>query len=413
MNSKYLLIAVAFGGCFITRASSQTWTQTSAPLTNWTCVASSADGSRVVAGVNDGGIYTSQDSGATWMQTSAPITNWSSIACSADGTKLTAAAAVFSNNRYEGDGAIYVSPNSGTNWIATSVPNTNWVALACSADANNIVAVSGGTAIYSSSGIPGPIYRSADFGKTWLPTRITNVDCTSVASSADGRKLVAVHYQAPFYLSSDAGVTWDDEFPSFAYPVSVASSADGNTLVGGTYDPFHPPGTGGSCTLFISTNSGASWGLPNTYDRGRAFVACSADGTTMIKASGANGFGIAGPIQTSTNAGATWNEHNSPGETWRSVTCSADGCKIAAVVHGGGIFTLQFAPMPVLSIHRASTSAMISWVIPSASFVLQENFNLSTTNWVDVTNTPILNFTNLRNQVTVPLLGNHFYRLKH
>lgn len=49
--------------CVAADAIAQTWTQTSAPLTNWTAVASSADGSRLVAAIAGGQIYTSTNSG--------------------------------------------------------------------------------------------------------------------------------------------------------------------------------------------------------------------------------------------------------------------------------------------------------------------------------------------------------------
>jgi hypothetical protein len=52
--------------------------------------------------------------------------------------------------------------------------------------------------------------------------------------------------------------------------------------------------------------------------------------------------------------------------------------------------------------------------VPSTSFVLQENSDLTTTNWTTVTTPPTLNLTNLQNQVMVPVpTGNRFYRLNH
>src|SRR5437868_14167628 len=102
MRTIFLSAAATVGGfVVISTAFAQTWTQTSAPITNWTAVASSADGSKLVAvtgyfigigGVPPGPIYTSHDSGVTWKATSAPSTNWSAVASSADGTKLIAAA---------------------------------------------------------------------------------------------------------------------------------------------------------------------------------------------------------------------------------------------------------------------------------------------------------------------------------
>jgi photosystem II stability/assembly factor-like uncharacterized protein len=52
-------------------------------------VASSADGTKLVAAVIGGYIYTSWDSGATWTQRGSSQ-DWQSVASSADGTKLVA-----------------------------------------------------------------------------------------------------------------------------------------------------------------------------------------------------------------------------------------------------------------------------------------------------------------------------------
>ena len=45
---------------------------------------------------------------------------------------------------------------------------------------------------------------------------------------------------------------------------------------------------------------------------------------------------------------------------------------------------------------------------------LQQNSDLTMTNWTDVTTTPTLNLTNLQNEMMVssPSIGNSFYRLK-
>jgi len=75
-------------------------------------VASSADGAKLGRRSQravGGDIYTSKDSGATWT----PIglaQGWKSVASSADGTKLVAAVL---------DGYIYTSGDSGATWIQT------------------------------------------------------------------------------------------------------------------------------------------------------------------------------------------------------------------------------------------------------------------------------------------------------
>jgi hypothetical protein len=84
-----------------------------------------------------------------------------------------------------------------------------------------------------------------------------------------------------------------------------------------------------------------------------------------------------------------------------------------AAVNDDGIYTRQITPRPVLKVKVVVTNLLLSWIIPSQPFVLQENADLTTTNWTDVTTPPVLNLTNLKHQVAVPLPnGNRFYRLK-
>jgi hypothetical protein len=70
-------------------------------------------------------------------------------------------------------------------------------------------------------------------------------------------------------------------------------------------------------------------------------------------------------------------------------------------------------PTPQLNIAASSTNLTLSWIIPSTNFALQQNFDLTTTNWTTLTNVPTLNLTNLQNQVIVsPSNSSGFYRLK-
>ena len=77
---KILLTVAAVWGELFTAAHpafAQSWVMTSAPSTNWSSLATSADGSKLVAvafGGTDsssspnGGIYASTDAGATWNE---------------------------------------------------------------------------------------------------------------------------------------------------------------------------------------------------------------------------------------------------------------------------------------------------------------------------------------------------------
>lgn len=87
---------------------------------------------------------------------------------------------------------------------------------------------------------------------------------------------------------------------------------------------------------------------------------------------------------------------------------------MVAAANGGGIYTWQTTPHPVLNVTPSGTNLVLCWIVPSQPFVLQENADLTTTNWTDVATAPVLNLTNLQNQVTLPLpAANRFYRLKH
>jgi hypothetical protein len=161
--------------------SGDTWTATSAPITNWSCVAASADGTKLFAGASKlggpfwsaiaGPIYRSPDSGATWIPTASPDAVWTSIAASADGTKLAAA----------GSGSVYNSVDSGANWISNNVPGPGMLSVASSADGKKLVAAGGGG-----------IYTSTNSGAGWTASGASLTNWTSVASSADGNNLVAV-----------------------------------------------------------------------------------------------------------------------------------------------------------------------------------------------------------------------------
>jgi hypothetical protein len=76
------------------------------------------------------------------------------------------------------------------------------------------------------------------------------------------------------------------------------------------------------------------------------------------------------------------------------------------------VFKVNAPVAPLLSIKSAATNVVvISWPGPSTDFRLQQNSNLTSTNWVNVTTTPVA--TNGLNQVIVtPPIGTQFYRLK-
>jgi hypothetical protein len=81
---------------------------------------------------------------------------------------------------------------------------------------------------------------------------------------------------------------------------------------------------------------------------------------------------------------------------------------IIGAAPGGGL-----PGAPYLTIQQTNTnSAVLFWIAPSNAFRLQQNPDLTTTNWASVTNS--VSVTNSQNQVIVsPAIGHNFYRLLH
>lgn len=254
------------------------------------------------------------------------------------------------------------------------------------------------------------LYVSTDFGNTWVQAKITYA--SHVAVSADGGTLVAAGTSL-LATSTDLGMAWvSSGLSNFGWS-AVAASADGTRLVAATFGSYDQFGNNTPGTIFTSADRGVTWTLTSAPSDYWFDVASSADGTRLVAAA------LGGPLYTTTNSGVTWISNNLPASGWRSVASSADGCKLVAVetgeslAHVGGIYTWQTTPTPVLSVASSSDGSLISWVVPSMPFVLQENADLTTTNWIDVTAMPILNYTNLHHEVSVSISSvSRFYRLK-
>ena len=64
-----------------------------------------------------------------------------------------------------------------------------------------------------------------------------------------------------------------------------------------------------------------------------------------------------------------------------------------------------------MNLTPANGNFTVSWIVPSTNFVMQQCSDLAS--WADMTNTPVLNLTNLQNEVILSPTGSSgFYRLK-
>jgi photosystem II stability/assembly factor-like uncharacterized protein len=388
--------------------SAQNWTNRNLPGSWWNSVSCSADGAKlaVVSGPVSGSpavVYMSADSGLTWRPGTLTNYSFSCVASSADGTKL----AVAGTGAYS-DGYIYTSADSGTNWTKTMAPLTNWSCIGSSADGTRLVA--GGSPVIGAFGIgsqsAAPLHVSTDSGTNW--TAITNLPSGTgagkpIISAANGTKWAAIGGDA-IYTSTNGGTVWrSNNVPFQTYNAVASASADGTKLMAAVFN-------GGG--FFISTDWGSTWASNSSPAWGSPALASSADGTKLVVAD-SSGYPSGGLIYTSTNGGTTWLTATAGSNFWNAVASSADGSKLVASAEFNGIYTWQSMPSPLLNIAPLNGKLALSWTLPSASFVLQQNSDPTSMNWVTVTNTPTLNLTNLQDQVILsPLPGNRFYRLQ-
>jgi hypothetical protein len=134
-----LAVAQPTWGVYTSTNSGAAWTFSASGLPtggsgNWTCIASSADGTRLFVGAGPfGDIYYSTNSGATWIQSSATGNSWASLTCSSNGMHVSAIALNGLSPGFE-----YVSTDGGVNWgYVGTIP---WWYYASSADGNSFVA---------------------------------------------------------------------------------------------------------------------------------------------------------------------------------------------------------------------------------------------------------------------------------
>lgn len=195
----------------------------------------------------------------------------------------------------------------GFTW-QTNDSSRNWKSVASSADgAKLIAAVSGGQ-----------LYTSTNYGSTWTAC-FGAASWTGVASSGNGSKLAATINGGRIYASTDSGTNWNPHGVVAAW-YSVASSLDGVKLVAVVY--------GGQ--IWTSGDSGTTW-TARDNNRNWSAVASSSNGSNLVAVV------QGGQIYTSVNSGVTW----TPRETsrnWIAVASSTDGSRLLAAVNSGRIY---------------------------------------------------------------------------
>jgi len=217
-----------------------------------------------------------------------------------------------------------------------------------------------GERIVAVDNVEGKIFKSSDFGLSWTEcVNAPSYKWTSVASSADGNKLVAVgNYKVGaanpdshcvIYTSSDYGESWilrrnsSNSSSATCHYNNIVSSGDGTKLLLFTHRDHSYSGRG----YLQSTDSGITWAhVYSTYwDSSRSLgnVWSSSDGN-ILAGTGSGGGGA--DVAISSNAGTNWTLLRS------DVANSAMYTTVALSDNGATIITGQYYPFtsPLLSI---------------------------------------------------------------
>jgi len=275
-----------------------TWTRVTAlGMKNWQSIASSSDGTKLVAVVYGGDVYTSTDSGASWVNRLVGNKNWWAVTSSSDGTKLVAVV---------NPGQIYASINSGVSWtLQTGSISGAWRTISSNSDGTKLAA-----AVFS-----GYIYTSIDSGVTWVEKTNSGARAwTGICVSEDGLKLAATAVAGLIYTSVDSGVSWTSRESTRQWQ-ALTCSVDGSKLAAVVSN------TG----IYLSNNSGVTWSLGNSSSQSWTSIDSSSDGSQLI--AGTNG----GKVFISANSGVSWTTQTALGNL------SVDA---AAVSGNGNLFVI-------------------------------------------------------------------------
>jgi photosystem II stability/assembly factor-like uncharacterized protein len=107
---------------------------------------------------------------------------------------------------------IYLSTNAGADWKKTSAPAEPWFGdIASSADGRKLVAPANLFDDSTDTPLGGPIYNSTDGGNTWNKTNAPTLKWYNVVSSTDGNMVAAAAKENGIYTSTDGGELDQDQ----------------------------------------------------------------------------------------------------------------------------------------------------------------------------------------------------------
>ena len=231
-------------------------------------------------------------------------------------------------------------------WNPASVVGAKWLSLASSSAGNRMYAAGG-------SGV----FNSTDYGHTWNgPFSALAGSWNSVATSADGKTVIAGVPSKAVQLSTDAGATWltiGSLLASNAIAVACSYGADKAIVANKTGLVYtnNPSGVwvsigASAATCVAFSGNGNNYAAGNTSGKvvsllgGSATLTNKAVTAIVISADGTQLAACVNPggIYTSANGGVSWSVSAAPWTSWNCLAASADGSRLIAGVTNGLLY---------------------------------------------------------------------------
>ena len=257
MNYNGVIQAVAETGgqLYVSTDSGTTWAAKE-NVRAWRAIDVDVWGGSIVAVAYDDTVYLSTDSGVTWAPEllPQPKNNFVDVSISFGGSVILAAV----------EGGCLVRKLNDS-WVNVGPTEFDWTGVAISAYGEIQYACAKGDGVGQK-----PIYKSKDYGTTWMATTSPSLVWSGIDTSGDGSFVTAITTGDQIYTSIDAGVTWiaRDEARSWN-GVSISYSGTAQVAIVNNGQ------------IYASVDSGVTWVAKETNRQWRC-ISINDLGTTQL-----------------------------------------------------------------------------------------------------------------------------------
>jgi len=275
-DGKLQTLVVFDGNIYISQDYGNTWNASNQNFNvQWLCISMSNNGQYQTAIARNEYIYTSNNYGLTWVQNLTTSNNniWSSVCVSETGQYQTAVVNGYDN--HVNNGFIYQSSNYGVIWNVTFPYNNCWTYVAMSNNGQYQTAVS--LLIDNTSdpnNVLGHVFNSDDYGNTWTKNNsLQQSYYTCVGINGSGQiQIVGVNncnpapaIPGPLFISNDYGKTFTQTVCPYDAWLNISINNIGNIILACSYQQKDNnnnivPDTG---KMMVSYDYGNTWEQTN------------------------------------------------------------------------------------------------------------------------------------------------------